>query len=48
MLKIQRGSALCGFRQGYFLRQYHDESFGFRKPRDFVLPDCAFISSSVI
>lgn len=22
------------------LRSYHDESFGFRKPRDVVLPDC--------
>ena len=21
-------------------REYHDESFGFRKPREYVFPDC--------
>jgi hypothetical protein len=39
-LKVQKTCVSWSFRQGY-LRHYHDESFGFRKPRDFVLPDCA-------
>ena len=23
-------------------RKYHDESFGFRKAREFIIPDCAY------
>jgi hypothetical protein len=28
------------FTSGVILHTYHDESFGFRKPPELVLPDC--------
>lgn len=27
------------------VRKYHDESFGFRKPREFTIADCAYTVS---
>lgn len=27
------------------IRLYHDESFGFRKPREFVVPDCERVAA---
>ncbi|KAI0063865.1 2-oxoglutarate dehydrogenase, E1 component [Artomyces pyxidatus] len=37
MYRRPPGTRLLGLRASG--RQYHDESFGFRKPRDFMLPD---------
>jgi hypothetical protein len=44
---VHRRMLLRRFRQNLLPAQsYHDESFGFRKPRSFLLPDCE--SSSIL
>jgi len=45
MLRLaRRPSSVKHLRQSLASRRssYHDESYGFRKPRNFLLPDCAF------
>ena len=42
MLALPSRSPVTRLRLNGFIscRKYHDESFGFRRPREFVLPDC--------